>query len=656
MLEKPHSQLRSVATGIVAGAVLRLLIACPAGSTVVVEPDLDPAAAETPWRWIGVLADPADPCPGPGDPDWSVSPLFPASLALVHPELKRFCVYRHTGPGPADPGTLLPPPGLAQLEPDRMAVTPVAELGEVLWRQLESKLDEMLGRVPLEVDPSAPRVRLALLDTSPTTGTNPGGLRESSPHGATLRRLAERLLCHPGGCVADVTTRLALAYTGFEPGSGYPGARDEVRGGHFGTVGELAEAIGDELAAWLAEGTPRRPLVVNLSVAWDPVYGGDPGGSPATLPPDVQAVYRAIEAASCQGAVVVAAAGNLTDRRGDGDGPMLPAAWTAEPLDAPGCPHAGEPMLVAAGGVRADGEPLANARPGGAPRLAAYGDHAVLEDPEDPGRPTATLTGSSVAAVAVSATAAAVAYYRPELSAPELSAALAGSGRELARAADFCLDGPPCDAVRYLSLCAAVGAACAGGEGRCPPALPVCPTRRFAPPELALAGLDPAADRLFREELTESYPPTEVCGDELPLHRPGHRPVDPCPHRQRYGPGPRPWTRPQPNEDPCPNCLVIKDDPKPKRRPGRGPREGGLEPPVTGRLHLRLDPDFPGALTDPMLTVRCGDSVRSYNLTVVGELTTLELADLPIGGCDAATLSFTRDGTGSLTVPLLVAD
>lgn len=627
--------------------VIATLLSNHTAHAVYVEPTLNPADAETPWRWIGVL-NAFPPCPVAPSPGWAVRPLFPAALWPYDPELARFCVYEWAGPWPIPP--FLSPPGFAQLYPDRMALAPAAEdqNGE-LWQTLATAFEEHAGATPLIPSSSKAPTRVAVIDTSPTRGTNPQGLPETSPHGQTLRKLLHRLLCSPN-CVADVTPRLALAYTSFDPNQQGAFQRNLPQGGHFGTLGELAEAIGAELVDWLALGNSKPPLVINLSVAWDPIYGGA-SQDLAQMLPDVLAVYRAIEAVSCQGAIVVAAAGNLSDRRGDNFGPMLPALWGKRILaPEPFCSLAGDPMLYAAGGVRADGDPLANARPRSAPVLAAYGDHGVIEDADEPGEPTPILTGSSVAAVVVSAAAAAVAHHRPELSPAEVMELVAGSSEPLDRRADFCTGSRSCPLVGYVSLCEAVRQACGSSWCSVPP--PFCPRRSFEAIGLAETALERFATAPVVKvgDFLEPYPLTQGCGEEVPFYLPGQEPIDPCPSFQRYGSAPRPWTVPQPNQDPCPNCLVVK------RRDQPSGGSGLLEGEVSGTFYLDLDPSFEGRLSDATLTLCPGSSPLGYNLETGEELTMLQLTELTLTDCDEALLSFTLDGSQSITVPVLVSE
>lgn len=608
-----------------------------------VDPPFDPADAETLWRWVGIRAGTLTSCPAPLPPSspWQVDPAFTGTGSA--PGLDLFCVYTYRGPGTVTDlshVTSLVGNGLLAAAPDRMVVTGLAEpLRDALWPVLAGELDRQVGRVSLPLAAGASGARLVLIDTSPTTGMNPNGLPETSPHGATLLRFARHLLCaSEDDCVAELATGLALGYKDFEGNSLVD--RDEEAGGYFGTLSELAQAI------WLAAEPgveSGRRQVLNLSVAWDGIFGGlEP--EVELMPPDVQAVFQAIRAAACSGAVVVAAAGNLADELGPTDGPLLPAAW-ARRSDPSGDFCAGEApptpqLLYAAGGVDSLGEPLTNARPGSATELAAYADHAVVADPQT-GEPTEVLTGSSVAALVVSATVAAATYYRPDLTGPELMEAIYAAGEPLGRTAEICHDGPPCPGVSHVSLCRTVALLCLDPSlGSCPPAPPACPPRSLQAPVLGTVDLsaffDPNGTALTPVDGTSITVPldTPFCGSHEPLIRSDAPPVDPCPHRQHHGLTRRPWCNPQPGSDPCPHCTLFPD---------------------TGTLLMQIAPDFEGTLSDPTL-VLCPWSLSSTALSLGSGLdlepgSRISVTGLPTGSlsCSSAQISFTVTGANGAT-------
>lgn len=634
------------------------------------DPPLAPNVAETEWQWIGVLPPGTPSCPPPDATScapgsaaaWSHGPLFDALAAAAYPPLAEFCLYEHIDPAlPVDtcPIRSLAGGDLDAVEPDRMSATlQGTDLGGLTWRDLESHYERHVGKIALPVDVGARKVRLALLDTSPTTGMNPQNLPESSPHGRTLRLLLENLLCSDGECVAEITTRLALAYKTGLLANGQMGVwRDPVQGGFFGSLGDLARAISDEHTAWALSGGAE-PLVLNLSLGWPPGAGSVPPDF-TTMLPAAKAVYRALEAASCQGVLVVAASGNRADDRPPVHGPLLPAAWAGRTLPANGfCPLGDQQatmppapqLLYAAGGVRSDGEPLANATAASSPLRVAYSDHVVIEDPAQPTTPSPVLTGSSVAAAVLSATAAAVVYYRPDLPFAGVLDQIYQSGDALGRNADFCA-APPCAGVRSISLCAAVRRACVGGVALCPRSLPSCPVRSAQTPsftaDFSAFEDELAVTQITAAQLSATYPPisgTETCTpDPLPKYDPRHAaPADPCPTRQFYGGRREPWTDPQPNSDPCPNCLILRAT-------------------EDSTLYVEIDEDYSGGpLSDPILKLCSG----TYSLNAARDLRagdSVRFTGLPADNCATATLSFTaldRSGGGksSVTSAVLIGD
>ena len=620
---------------------------------VVIDPPLDPQDAATEWRWIGLV--PEDPplppeyeCPGADG--WSARLLFDSEDGVpVPPGLRRFCLYEAIDPS-ADPlrlKSLLRQGELNDLARDHMAVGLQSdELKRAVWEELHQHFLDQAGAVALPQG-STTLPRLAFLDTAPTDEIRPeDGWTDSSPHGYTLINMAKELLCTTttGGCVAQVVSRLTLAHKDLSP------QRDPVHGGYIGTLGELAQAIRREVSdEWQAGAA--RPLILDLSLGWD---GGLFGGGEqvvTAMPPDVQAVHDALRDAACRGVLVVAAAGNTGGGPEEVFGPLYPAAWEARRApDFAACTGALEPgavdptlwpagywpLIYAAGGVQEEGEPLVTARDGGEPRLVAFADHGVAEDPR-PG-PTAVLAGSSVGAAVVSAAAAAVWHYRPGGKVHEIMEIVYQAGDDLGRGAGFCLGGAGCPfTVRRVSVCQTVHDACVRG-GACPP-LPACVT----PQALDLSAIDlslflASADTfdLSAAAATATFPECE--GNETVLYQ--EFPVDPCPHWQYYGLAVELWSNPQPGSNPCPSCLLEYEE--------------GLTG-NTGTLYLEIDSRFEGVLSDPTLII---DSY-AYNLSTGLPLTAgskLEVVHVPDPGSSPAFLAFTVGGDQSAISPLLVVD
>lgn len=624
----------------------------------VAEP-LDAKDAETPWRWIGAKND----LDRPGCPEargWQARPLFAQDDDSPLPAgLAPFCLYESRSGAPAELERLVARRKLAAVAPDHMAVGPSAnELKRAVWEELRDHFLEQAGDVDLPFGQGIPP-RLAFADTGPTDDVAPeDGWNDNSPHGYSLVNMAKDLLCDPAGnCLARVTSRLALPHTDLSPDR-HPG-----RGGFIGTLGELAVAVRREVHEWKTAAAGE-PLIVNLSLGWDGGLFGGEEALPDDMPLDVRAVYRALEDAVCRGALVVAAAGNLGGGPGPETGPLHPAAWERRPapglkacedaLQGSGAPDPSLwpadywPLVYAAGGVDFAGRALANARPGGEPGLAAFADHAVVDD----GRsvPTALLTGTSVGAAVVSAAAAAVWYYRPGEKPHGVMKLVYEGSAGLGRDAQFCLGGAagkPCPQarleVRRVSVCAAVAEACDAGGGACPASLPACP----AAGALDLSGADlaaflatpPVAVDLADASFSATF---QACGGETLYYN--VRPPDPCPHHQYHGLAAEHWNRSQPGSNPCSSCYMDAD-----LGTGIAAAAG------TATLYLEIDPDFLGLLTSPTLIV----GSEAYNLDPASNLAAGDRAvveNVPTESGTPILLTFTLNGTRSALCPVLVVE
>ncbi|MCB1036894.1 MAG: hypothetical protein KDD47_23915, partial [Acidobacteria bacterium] len=543
------------------------LLATPAEDLPV-----DPGRALAQWRWIGLKTVIDAPCPAPGFP-WETRHLFgktDADWPLVPPRLRPFCLYQLASPGPATAvhTGMLAALGLARVEPDAVALTLQAlGLAQTLSQGLEARFLNQAGALDLLPLGSGPPTRLAIVDTSPDPDANPLGEPESSVHGATLKRLAEALLCDSQNhCLAQVTPRLALAYLSFDPELREASQRDVEHGGHLGFLAELAEAIYREIRAWELDGLGR-PLVLNLSVGWDGALFGGLEAAVAAMPPAVQAVYQALEHAACQGAVAVAAAGNRDGSRDLRPGPLLPAAWESRPRSCQLSGRSYQPLIFAAAGITGDGQPLANALPASRPPLAAYADHATVTG--GPPGSRATLTGSSVAALITSAAAAALWHHVPDADGPELMDLLHAAGDALPRTTDFrcqdpgslgCPDHPTSRGLesRRISLCNTLARACTATLCR----QLSCSPWDLSLPLLPLPGGSPGQPPLSALDLTAQATPEDLCGGLAPRYdpqagEPPHPrppppdtrapPPPPAPPPPRPGPPPHPFfQRPRP--------------------------------------------------------------------------------------------------------------
>jgi len=494
---------------------------------------MDTAKACAEWRWIGISR-PEARCPEVEG--WTVRPLFP-QIAPVQPpsgdycatddsrdsvprldlirELNRFCVYEidasrnKWSKSPSFPPA--PSAGLVRLDQDCAALSPSEKyLDGKTWTSESKDLLAQAGKPEAPLDIEHQRgVRLAFLDTQPTFEGVPT-FQGNSPHGYTLATIAHDLVCTPGSeerCAAQITTRLAMPILAFDPKDPKHNRISKKWGGYFGMQSDLAEAIRSEVDSWRAQ-TPRpRHLVLNLSMAWDgELFGGLDEEQIAEMRAGTQAVYLALQYAASFDVLVVASAGNQKREPCENYGPLLPAAWESRaPQEQENtCGNSREayqpPLLYAVGGVRADGQRLGNARPGGMPQRAAYGE-------------TAVFTGSSVATAIVSSTAAVVWNAFPDLSRGRLMDILYSGGDDLGFPADIwssTISEPP--NVHRVSLCKALQKACSeNGPHPCP--------------------LETRCEELRVSALLGHTPKPAAQGS--------------C----------QPWLFPQPEDNPCPACI-----------------------------------------------------------------------------------------------------
>ncbi len=610
---------------------------------------LEPSGGETSWRWIGIRQAGFQDCPAPSETTgWSVEPLFQST---ENKELSRFCLYSRENEGSADPLLSLP---LERIDPDIMGLAPQGSaLADASWEALQAHFLARVGQVPPD-GWQPPTVRLAVIDASPTGVSigpwGPEDVAANSLHGTALLNMARDLLCDSSElfCRAQVTSRLALAFECFDPLAPYS-CRNVVDGGYFGLIGELAQVIHQEVLAWQGSSQETR-LVLNLSLGWQIAFGGGEVGLPA-MPAPVQANYRALEDAVCRGVLPIVAAGNRSAAVAVQQGPFLPALWEyrrapsrktclalgVSPAAGLDGPTAYRPLVYAVAGVKDFGEPLDMTRAGGVARLAAFADHAVVEF-SDTSTPTGTLTGSSVASLVVSSTAAAAWSYLPGTDAFELMEMLYTEGTSLGREADFCLAHRPCPTgwsqVREVSFCSSLAEACRRG-GLC--TAPTC----TVPPALDLSAVDLTAFEtalsIDVSTIDSEMAPQPECGSEVIYYdASGLPPQDPCPHRQFNGAQIKPWAEAQPQEIPCPNCIGTFSSP--------------------GKLFFEVDDLWDHELSSA--TLKCGMTSYALGLGTLTSGDQVFLEEVPVECLSSfpTFLSFSYDDSRAVIVPLRLCE
>jgi hypothetical protein len=654
-----------------AGAVLALP---STAHSAEVDAPINTGEARTFWRWVGLRPPSGNPCPGAEG--WQSSQLFALDDTPLPPGLSRFCLYQLpdgvtvTLPRVQQLFALVNAGQLQRVQPDSMALSAEGVLEDRTWPSLQSHFLEQAGQPQIASWPGTQdSVRLAIVDTQPTNEVAPEQFTDyGSAHGFALTTLARQLLCSgPAGCGAQVTSRLALAFTCFDRLTNLSACRRDAEGGWFGLQSDLALAIRKEVAEWLSDTPPAPPpaaqthLILNLSVGWNSRFGGP--GPVSSLPLGAASVYAALQYASCHGALVLAAAGNQHGGPSEPEGPMYPAGWetqsapsqtACQALLQPGAyipDYAFPPMgqtdnrslVYAVGGVRQDGGPIYNARVRGEPTLVAFADHAVTESLADPGKPIPVLTGTSVGTAVVSAAAAAAWRLSNGLRTTELLGDVTESAKDLGRDPDFCNGGTPANpcpiGARQVSQVRVCAVADCVDSNICNEPFPSCgPLTGLDLSRVDLTDFKPSEDLL---ELTETLSDPD-CDPILARHSPAGKPDNPCLSKQYHGVNALPWTDPQPGDLPCPTCLVRFASP--------------------GTFYYEIDPDLSGVFTDA--TLLCGDFAYSLDIGTLmpgdtgAVLNIGEVVDREVQCADAFPIQLLlRDDDGRTTIsPLLYLD
>jgi hypothetical protein len=435
-------------------------------------------------------------------------------------------------------------------EPNRSAL---AELGDFQWDEprvaahgeyadMQQKLAQQsraqLGAVSWPGTPAPAPVHVAVLDTSANVWSDP----DNNPHGKAVGMLAFDTACKDSpNCNVSVDNFLALPLYRDTTGSKAVIRRDRLHGGAFGSHGDLSRAILDAMEA-MASAPANAHTILNLSVAYDSA------ALSARLEPDPtdyqnRVVLEALQYARCQGALVIAAAGNGPVPADPQQTPGFPARWTqARALDANQCqsrfgisqPVASSqpgPLLYAVSGLDFGGSPLLTTRGSGQSALAAVGFAAVRKQPN--GAFTRTLTGSSMATAAVSGIAAALWSHAPTLTPDAVMRALYDNSDAIDAAPDFrpfesATSGNTFPDARRITLCSAADAGYASCVERPEPSTTVDPG--------TLPSMPASTD--VQQGTTPASKPDGVSPWELP------------------------WLWPQPEGEPgCGACGLVRSNP-----------------------------------------------------------------------------------------------
>ncbi len=497
-------------------------------------------------------------CP-PLTGNWSGTPMFGAAPPAGLQNFCRFDWNATTAPTTSDlQAAINQSTSTLAVYPDRPAAAPMGPPLAAVYEDRAVVVSRVhAGDILSKTGQPPVAVKVAVLDNLPTLShLQQPWLNQSKPHGHAMAHIVHDLACDDAdNCAIDVSTRLAMPFE-----AGDPLVEDAVGGGDFGSLGSLAVAIYDEVTDW-SQGTDHTHLVLNLSLAWHPSYGGI--GDPA-VHPDVEAVHAALMDAHCRGALVIAAGGNTSSGSAMLTGPMLPAGWGTEIVSTTDCQAAigsdgaapGTPLLYAVSGLNTYKKNIGNSRVHNRSPWTAYANAFTLEAPTTPLPPR---TGTSMAAAVVSSAVGTVLAWRPDLSPHEAMTFLNTHGGGVGGVDAYwsSLNLP----ARRVRVCQSLRSAClenTNAAGCQPAEVPTCswgnPHITFDP-EVLQAWKDDAASVPYVPVVVDHQ---NTCPNAVYRESAAPDPVAPCPEFQFYDdPTTVPHTDPQPNDGHCPECTVA---------------------------------------------------------------------------------------------------
>lgn len=539
----------------------------------------------------------------------------PATIKTQLDFIKSLCVFEYTGAGEPAAAELASVP--AGFDPDCPIVVPEGIVEDEIWPKLRSDyvaaLDmKGLGNVP----PPAKSVRVAVIDDRHNKADDDltpqlevaGGAVVRSVHGLVVRQLIAELTCAAG---SEITAVLSSHQALNLVRDGATGISEDNIAGHFGYHSQLLFALMEAYLRW--QDSSQERLVVNLSVGWEETYGHVGGDVDADLLQAVKGIRDAIEVLACEGALVVAAAGNdpggtLPAGGLPPQGATLPGAWEREKLRADCVVGGGyRPLLFAVGGVTRDDTDIVITRPKSTPRLVAPALHAAVAPPAaclvgDQPEIRETLTGTSMGAGVVSGLAAVIWSHQPTVEAHAVMQTIYDGSPSLGRPADVCTGSTGCADVHRATACTVLSHA-GLNAGR---AAVECQTVDIAWDKLPVfsssdaAVASPAgANTVDASTTLVAAHPVDACGGVVMTPSCADAPERPCPGRQYFGGRVAPFrVDPQPGGDPCPSCP-------------------GLVSSSRILLTLVINPRFEHELTSPVFTLvgEASGEVYSWDLS-----------------------------------------
>jgi hypothetical protein len=342
-------------------------------------------------------------------------------------------------------------------------------LVDASWSVLRGAALKMAGTAGAPLQTTERAAFVGVVDSARQEVSTGEASTGSYEHGEVVGRIVREI----GGAYGALHV---LSTTGLPRGANGAVSPD---GGYYGYTSDVAEAIVRAVDAWrtrVSRDAVKRPLVLNLSLGWEPAnYLGVQTNTATSVLSSFLAtnitnvpqrsVFQALQYASCAGALIFAAAGNASEGPGATKTLMYPAAFesipapTAQQCKAAGFSYtatapstAGARLVYAVGGLDARDADLYNARTLGLPRLAAYGDSVSVTRAPALGGRTGVMTGTSMATAVASAVAAYSWSFRPSMSGHDVVEAMYAASLPLGRTATACTFAGSCE-VRRVSLC-----------------------------------------------------------------------------------------------------------------------------------------------------------------------------------------------------------
>lgn len=450
-------------------------------TTSALTPAIAAAAPPVARRYIAITAKAGDKCETTSK-NWTGQTLF---RNPKQSQFQRYCVFTVKDPK----GDGFPTSEFRRADPDYDVLLPQGELGadsdvrtalRDTWRVsmgLATKSQALYeGKAPGVIKPlPAPPIdslaQVAVLDTAdrlrPYASATP-----ARQHGLAMAEIVREVRC-PAGEAACVPLSTFVPVIAPPSESTHPFDRATVANSseNLGSLGTLAQGIHDAVTTWQILNKknphPDAPLVLNLSVGWDPRWyppdwvGSEPWDikdrvthkslidePSGTIPAPVQAVHAALMRASCFDVLAIAAAGNNTAGACEQQNAMAPAVWEQMlapdrkfcdtlfpgelPKERPGKPELAvkrKALVYAAGGLltMTNAAPLPTSRMGEmAPRFVPA-SHVVVGSGSNR---TDAWTGTSVAAAAISGLAANLWSYDLRLTSHQVMALIDASGAD----------------------------------------------------------------------------------------------------------------------------------------------------------------------------------------------------------------------------------